>query len=1034
MKDFVVKYSEKDYGSLSEPPSSPIEEEASSALTYTEYFQNSSEDERNLVLNLCELFNEIDFTGEKYITWDDFMSYLLDAVSDQSSKEDQIKEYGLSFTSPGSDIDDAIKKICYFDNWDKIVTCGKTKRCRIYEAKDMSVVASLPDHDGAILDAEYLPNPYNLLVTSSADLSVRFWNTSRLEFDLEYLEQQDVTQTAIKFYPRNNILFTASRTGDLTYWVHGIPPNDYRKKAHLDKITTIGVTPKYQKQQNKDSSREVFYQSRRIPNLHQDVITDMIALPMDNRVVTSSLDSTIKIFDVEKEVKVKEFLGHNKGVVSIAWTNEYHFLISAGSEREPLVWIANVENRSPFRLRDQRSPHQHSLIGVYAVPNTPQIISADHRGLIKIWDIRTHRCCQTIYTEQNLPKTDFHNFYLNSFAYMNQRKQIVTASRTIKLYEYERTEKPKGADDYPLILALYNPSNLHFMSCSRKGVKLWDALSGACSKNFRNISTTDITAACIDDRGRKFIVGNHSGEIICYNFSNASLVKQMSIFQSEITSLTYCDDGSKCIVVGSADGNVAIVLDKTNYEVKELKFAHKTEVKCSSFSRTYAITVTGDASSYCFLWDMKNYSKLAEIKGQGGEITALCFMGVLPAFIAAENTGRLIMYTTRPFHTPNIPIVQWFNESKTETRQDSSQSDNRSFITETPATTSTPFSNLFYPSIVLNDDTSSLKSGNTIPVEPNRNQLYHIVTALEYDFTCNRLITGDEKGFICVYDMENIVEEAQIRLSSRMSLGPKIPLSEISKLRPEKIARFKAHTDAISKIQIIREPYSILTSSLDSCSAIWTFNGELMDSLRQETKEWNDVEFEKIMNDPTIVNPKPFNFPINLEERRKEDALTVSGVIEKITKQLRLIGIWKSTTRESNSSKKDVISILNTFEKSSSSAMFMRRGSRSSPLTSPSVTSFQFDTKKVEDQTPPPEGVFNRISRSQSPIRTPSPSLLSTMPNGSFLKRKFSTNSLSTKSDSDSTHNTVLVERRATTTVTKSRKKPMLALVTPVKK
>lgn len=92
MKDFVLKYSEEDFGSLAEPPVNTMDDDTGAGLTYTEYFQNSSEDERNLVLNLCELFNEIDFAGEKYITWDDFMSYLLDAVSDQTTKEDQIKE------------------------------------------------------------------------------------------------------------------------------------------------------------------------------------------------------------------------------------------------------------------------------------------------------------------------------------------------------------------------------------------------------------------------------------------------------------------------------------------------------------------------------------------------------------------------------------------------------------------------------------------------------------------------------------------------------------------------------------------------------------------------------------------------------------------------------------------------------------------------------------------------------------------------------------------------------------------------------
>ncbi|KAG2378384.1 hypothetical protein C9374_008527 [Naegleria lovaniensis] len=995
MKDFVLKYSEKDFGSLAEPPGNSMDDDTGTGLTYTEYFQNSSEDERNLVLNLCELFNEIDFAGEKYITWDDFMSYLLDAVSDQTTKEDQIKEYGLSFASPGTEIDDAIKKVCYFENWDKIVTCGKTKRCRIYEANDLSVVASLPDHDGAILHAEYLPGPYDLLVTSSADLSVRFWNASRLEFDLEYMEQLDATQTALKFYPRNNILFSASRTGDLTYWIHGTPPNDYRKKTHLEKMVGIGNTPKYQKQQNQNSSKEIFYQSRRV-NVHTDVITDMITLPNDNRLVTSSLDSTIKIFDIEKEVKVKEFLGHTKGVVSIAWKNEYHFLISAGAEREPLVWIANVENRSPFRLRDQRSPHQHSLIGVWAVPNTPQIISADHRGLIKIWDIRTHRCSQTIYTEQNVPKTDFQNFYLNSFTYVPARKQIVTAGRTLKV----------------------------------KGVKIWDALSGACSKSFRDLASCDITTACIDDRGRKFIVGTHVGEILAFNFTNASLVKSIPLFDSEITSITYCDDGSKCIVATSAEGEVATVLDRPSYETRVFKHTHKHEVKCCSFSRTYALTVTGDSASNCYLWDMKNYSKIAEIKGQGGEITALCFIGVLPAFIAAENTGRLIMYTTRPYYSPNIAVLQWYNESKSSESSPKKEEDTiihsetmtTPFITENPSLTITPCSSQGFRSAYINNDKP----------QPRKE---------ENGF----LITGDEKGYICVYNLEPIIEMAQIRLSSRMLSNQKVPLSEVAKMKPEKLAQWKAHNEAVTKIQAIREPNCIITSSLDCCSMIWTMGGELMDSLRQETKEWNDTEFDKIMDDTSINNPKPFNFPINLEERRKEDALTVSGVIEKITKQLRLIGIWKSTSKERKHTKKDVNSLLNQLERTVSQGSFSF-SFRRSPLASPSVSStlvqsgnlFTAALDKSRQQSPvkshpktdAPELQF-RVPvnpRSTSPISTLSPIPSSgTINNQMFLKRK-PQNQRYEPSRSESPN--FFIERRPNTTssISKARKKPIMSI------
>ena len=1014
MKEFVVKHSGKD-NALMEAPSSPVEDDTNSGLTYLEYFQNSqSEDERNLVLNLCELFNEIDFTGEKYISWDDFMSYLLDAVSDQSARDDQIKEYGSAFSSPGFEIDDPIKKVCYFEGWDKVVTCGKTKRCRIYEAKDLSVVASLPDHEGAILHAEYLSN-HNTLVTSSADLCVRFWNASRFEFDLEYMEQLDATQTVLKYSQRKNLLFSASRTGDITYWHYGLPPNDYRRKSHLEKAVNVGSTSKYQKQvlpQNKD----VFYQARRV-NVHNDVITDMILLPHDDKIITSSLDSTIRIFDVEKEVKIKEFLGHNKGVTSIAWANEYHFLISAGSEREPLIWIANVEHRSPFRLRDQRAPHQHSLVGVWAVPETPQVISADTRGLVKIWDVRTHRCVQTILTDHN-HKTENQGNGLSSFTYIPSRKQLVTAGKTIKVYEYDRTEKPKGADDCPILSALYNPSNFHFMTTSSKGVKLWDALSGACSKTYNSLTVGDLTAACLDDRGRKFIIGNHLGQILAFNFSNASPSKSIQAFDCEISSLIYLDDGSKCMLATSSEGEVAVIYDKTHFEKRNFKLTHKSEVKCSAFSRTYSLAVTGDISSNIYIWDVKNLTKLADVRGHG-EVTSLCFLGVLPAFVAAESSGRLVLYTTRPFYVPFIPLLHWFNEPgvvKTQSSPEKSAGSN-SFITEHPKS----------PSVV-----SSYVQSNNFEImdtmDSARAEIQHrpYVTAIEYDLTSGRLITGDEKGFLCIYDLESLIEVTQLRPTSKLNKSQRLTLNEMARLQPTLIYQWKGHNEAVTSIQIIREPSTIVSSSRDSTTMIWTMEGELMDSLRQETKEWNDVEFENIMSDISVKNPKPFNFPINVEERRKEDALTVSGVIAKITKQLRLIGLWKATNRETRAPQKDVDSLLTNLEKAQNSRL---RSLSTSPSPQPEQNEPTEEVKKYEHDI-----YQNRVSntvyfRSGSVSRSPSPSSLNPTSSSNFgfrrkVQRESSKTTMSMSHDGRFPQNG-LIERRP---ITVSRKKPILSL------
>ena len=57
----------------------------------------NADDEKALVLNLCELFSEIDFHGERCIGWEDFASYLIEAATDQHLRlQDKIKEVCLS--------------------------------------------------------------------------------------------------------------------------------------------------------------------------------------------------------------------------------------------------------------------------------------------------------------------------------------------------------------------------------------------------------------------------------------------------------------------------------------------------------------------------------------------------------------------------------------------------------------------------------------------------------------------------------------------------------------------------------------------------------------------------------------------------------------------------------------------------------------------------------------------------------------------------------------------------------------------------
>lgn len=226
------------------------------------------------------------------------------------------------------------------------------------DADDYSVVKVLPDHGGTILNAKYI-DEYGLLITSSADLKLQFWEIHK-KYNLRKEVQVDCSQTVIDWCSKNQTLYTASRLGELSYWKWQKEPDDRKKKCNFAIVNKAKI--------------------------HDDSITDILNLPSENNLVTCSLDSTILLIDLMKNVPKVKLRGHNRGVFSVTWSEDYHFLVSAGFEHEPLVWIANVDTK-PFRLQDNRKPHQYVLIGVHAVPKTPQIITADAKGMIKIWDM-----------------------------------------------------------------------------------------------------------------------------------------------------------------------------------------------------------------------------------------------------------------------------------------------------------------------------------------------------------------------------------------------------------------------------------------------------------------------------------------------------------------------------------------------------------------------------------------------------------------------------------------------------------------------
>lgn len=202
------------------------------------------------------------------------------------------------------------------------------------------------------------------------------------------------------------------------------------------------------------------------------------------------------------------------------------FLFSAGLDHECFVWNTYV-NEKIFLLRG----HNHPLVGVKCLPGTPQVVTADINGMVKIWDVRNFLCMQTI----NIPTDE-----LNSFVVTNQpKKRVIFGTRRLTYFEYDEPKDQALTDEKMCLRILYNDELLCFITLHPDCIKIWDARNGTLIQVFRKPSVSELTSCVLDNRKRKIFVGDSEGRIFTVNIKNGAKLKDFQKHSKMVTDLVH---------------------------------------------------------------------------------------------------------------------------------------------------------------------------------------------------------------------------------------------------------------------------------------------------------------------------------------------------------------------------------------------------------------------------------------------------------------------------------------------------------------
>ena len=293
-------------------------------------------------------------------------------------------------------------------------------------------------------------------------------------------------------------------------------------------------------------------------------VTCLCYVASENAIATGGSDGCAALVDVDGReggghVR-RRFTrnAHTKGVNAIAWSDERKTLYTAGDDRVVKLW--NLRSEGPVA---QLAGHEHPVSSVLCVDEEDQLVTLDLGKTFKVWDVRTRKCLQTFTDEQEYHPENA----VGSLCFDPKRRCLVTAAVQPKSWPLETSVKG-DVDAHAAAVVSVNFSSAFQRACSADEdgvVCVWDvrdggrvfrfnadgdaatdapdadaagddaelagvaaaAAGGGTSDALKAPTAAAVTAARLDGRGRRIVVGGGDGSVRCWNIANGALCKEL---------------------------------------------------------------------------------------------------------------------------------------------------------------------------------------------------------------------------------------------------------------------------------------------------------------------------------------------------------------------------------------------------------------------------------------------------------------------------------------------------------------------------
>lgn len=551
-----------------------------------------------------------------------------------------------------------------------IFSGGEDNRIHIWDAQTGKEIQKYHEHSDGIDDIVFSPDGKRFVSIASSSLII--WDTESKQKLVEYRDIYPRVY-AVAFNPngktiaiaqQHNILILDVETGNelftitgLTGIIHSISYSPDGKHIIADSMedhlhiwdattgllikeiegyvnTSVSFSPngKYIVADTYILDAQTGKELRKLEG-HTDSVTHSAFSPDGKRIVTTSWDHTVRVWNVETGEDLQKLEGHTDGVTHAAFSPDGKYIVSTSVDKTIRIW--QVDSLPGFFSVEKMKMIGTGKRTIFS-NDGKKIISISYSdyydNIIQIWDAKTGF---------ELKRLIGHKRTINSIALSPDGQHIASASsdKSIRIWDIETGELLsliQGHNDEVYAVA-YSPDGKYLASASSdETIRIWDATTGIEIKRIE--SEEEYIPSLVFSLDGRLIAAADFSLIKIWDIETGEEHKRIDT-DNLVKHVAYSPDGQ--YIVAATDNDILRLWNATTGVLVREMAGHAKGINCVAFSPNGEYIVSASEDSTVRIWNVETGIEILMLDQNSGRVFSVAFSPDGTRIVTAPDDGTI---------------------------------------------------------------------------------------------------------------------------------------------------------------------------------------------------------------------------------------------------------------------------------------------------------------------------------------------------------------------------------------------------------